>query len=492
LRKKAMLVPTIYPVTCHTDHVGPGSTFVAIKGFRNDGTTYIQQALEKGATTIIIEQTAVTEEIEKLCRNIKAKLCIVADARKALAEYSSAALDHPWRKLTIIGITGTKGKTTTTYIVEHILRHAGHTTAVLGTIANKIGDQIEASSNTTPESDYLHMFFAECLKRGVTHIVMEVSSHALSLHRVHGIEFDSVSFTNLAPEHMDFYTGMDDYFAAKAHIFTQIKHHGTCVINTDDIWGKRAHILATEAAIKTQARIISMGKLVPEQRLNNLPDNHIPFMINKSSFAGLALSLCLPQPFELVCPTLFGIFNCYNLSMAALLCLNAGISSSLIIEALATFPGVPGRLQRHLLANGAYAFVDYAHNPSSFHEALNTLRPYTTDLIVIFGCGGNRDRTKRPVMGQIAATMGDKVIVTDDNPRFEDRHAIINEIVAGIPQDLQHKILIEPNRKSAIAQAAALSRKGSIIALLGKGHETYYSVCGKTLHFDDFEEIKNF
>jgi UDP-N-acetylmuramoyl-L-alanyl-D-glutamate--2,6-diaminopimelate ligase len=487
-----MLVPTIYPVTCHTDHVGPGSTFVAIKGFRDDGALYIKKALEKGATAIIVEEGAVTETIQQLCRNANADLRTVQDARKALAEYSSAALHHPWRKLTIIGITGTKGKTTTTYIVEHILRHAGYKTAILGTIVNKIDGKIEASSNTTPESDYLHMFFAECLKQNVTHVVMEVSSHALSLHRVHGIEFDGIGFTNLASEHMDFYGTMDSYFMAKAHIFTQLKHHGTCVINTDDIWGKRAHLRATEETTKAHAHIISMGKLAPEQSYHELSEQHVPFMINKSSFDGLALALCLPQTFELACPTLFGTFNCYNLSMAALLCLHVGVSSQLIIDALVTFPGVPGRLQRHVLANGAYAFVDYAHNPSSFHEALSTLRPHTTDLIVVFGCGGGKDRTKRPVMGQIAATLADKVVITDDNPRFEDRHAIIDEIITGIPENLKHKIFTEPDRHTAIAYAVAQSQQGSIIALLGKGHETYYSICGQTLHFDDFEEIKNF
>jgi UDP-N-acetylmuramoyl-L-alanyl-D-glutamate--2,6-diaminopimelate ligase len=321
---------------------------------------------------------------------------------------------------------------------------------------------------------------------------MEVSSHALSLHRIHGIEFDGIGFTNLASEHMDFYGTMDNYFMAKSHIFTQLKHHGTCVINTDDIWGKRAHLRATEEAIKTHAHIISMGKLAPTQSYQELSEHHAPFMINKSSFDGLALALCLPQTFEFACPSLFGTFNCYNLSMAALLCLHAGVVSQLITDALVTFPGVPGRLQRHVLANGAYAFVDYAHNPSSFHEALSALRPYTTDLIVVFGCGGDRDRTKRPVMGQIAATLADKVIITDDNPRFEDRRVIIDEIVVGIPQQFTHKISVEPDRRSAIALAAAQSRQGSIIALLGKGHETYYSVCGNTLHFDDFEEIKNF
>ncbi len=250
-----MLLPEIYPVTCHTDHVGPGSTFVAIKGFRDDGTRYITCALEKGATIIVVEQDMVTASLQEQCQQAHAHLEVVTNTRQALADRSSAALGHPWQKLTIIGITGTKGKTTTTYIVDHILRTAGYKTAILGTIANKIGDEVAPSSNTTPESDYLQMFFAQCLKHGVTHVVMEVSSHALSLHRVHGVEFDAIGFTNLAPEHMDFYATLEDYFAAKARIFSHIKSHGTCVINTDDIWGKRAQIIAADPAEKTMLRL---------------------------------------------------------------------------------------------------------------------------------------------------------------------------------------------------------------------------------------------
>ena len=488
-----MLLPEIYPVTCHTDHVGPGSTFIAIKGFRDDGTRYITCALEKGATTIVVEQDMVTPALQEQCQQAHARLEIVTNTRMALAERASAALGHPWQKLTIIGITGTKGKTTTTYIVDHILQHAGYKTAILGTIANKIGDMVAPSSNTTPEGDYLQMFFAQCLKQGVTHVVMEVSSHALSLHRIHGVAFDAIGFTNLAPEHMDFYATLEDYFAAKASIFAHLKSHGTCVINTDDIWGKRAQIIATEQADKVDAAVIALKKFDPATPQSSEENAPINFTMMRNSFEGVSLALRLPTTtLEITCPTLFGAFNCYNLSMASLLCTHLGITPEQIASALSSFPGVPGRLQRHVLATGAYAFVDYAHNPSSFHEALSTLRSHTTDLIVVFGCGGNRDKTKRPVMGQIAATMGDKVIITDDNPRFEDRHAIIDEIVAGIPQDLRHKVSIEPDRRAAIAHAAALSRKGSIIALLGKGHEAYYSVGGTTMHFDDFEEIRNF
>ncbi len=477
---KQLLLPKHYPVTCHTDHVGTGSTFVAIKGLRDDGAGYITHALQKGATTIITEQTPEQANIERLCTTHNARLIIVPNARQALAEESSKQLGYPCQKLKIIGITGTKGKTTTTYLTEHILRSAGYKTAIISTIVNRILDEAESSTNTTPNSDYLQMFFAECIKRGVEYVVMEVSSHALDFYRVHGVTFAGIGFTNLAPEHMDFYATLNDYFASKARLFSHIKAEGIIVINTDNEWGIKAISIAEHYATNMHATTLSFGQQ---------PTAKAPFAIQQTSFDGIAITL---HNQTLHCPTLFGTYNCYNLTMATLLSLAANISLASIAAALKTFPGVPGRLQRHILKNGAHAFVDYAHNPSSFEQVLSTLRQHTTNLIVVFGCGGNKDTTKRPVMGKLAAAFADKVIVTDDNPRYENRQAIINEIIAGIPQEHVSKVITEPDRRKAIALAAALSQPGSIIALLGKGHETYYLIEGQTYHFDDFEEIRSF
>ena len=506
------MIPKKYPVTCHTDHVGQNSTFVAIKGFSVDGNKYIKDAIKKGATKIISEQK--NPEIIKLCQKLKIEFQQVKNARLELARQSSKALKTKNIKTKIIGITGTKGKTTTTYIVEHILRTAGFKTALIGTIKNKILDKEVDSINTTPESDFLHMFLHQCNKKDVDYLVMEVSSHALSLDRTYGIKFDSIGFTNLASEHLDFYKTMQKYFHAKFKIFKQVKKSeentplrpggyegqasvetfnvdGHIIINKDNDWGKKATEL-----LKNKNNIIPLEEKNFEQIKEQIPE-HMP-----------------------------GKFNIYNFTMAFLICKKLGIPTKTIKLAIRNFPGVPGRLQKHILKNKAIAFVDYAHNPSSMEEVLKTLRSLTKDLIVVFGCGGDRDKTKRPIMGEISTKYADKVIITNDNPRFENTRDIIKDIVTGISDKnrkntpsrrqpvlqshlgvggrlwrarrvwkhlmFMNKIQIIEDRKSAIKQAAQISTKNSIIAILGKGHENYNLIKGKKYFFDDFSQIKNY
>jgi len=510
-----MLIPRIYPVTCHTDHVGPGSVFVAIKGFKDDGSKYIQVALERGASTIVVQYDSITQELQKLCQEYNAELITVKNTRAALAELASAALDNPASKLKIIGVTGTKGKTTTTYIIEHILRKSGYKTALIGTIKNKILDQEVDSERTTPESDYLHMFFAECVNNNVDYVVMEVSSHALSLDRVHGITFHAAGFTNLAPEHMDFYKDLEDYFNAKIRLFSQVQPNAPLIINTDDTWGKRAHNYVLEKR-KDHKNIFTFGVSNSPDILDSPVTNSMlpgyTFEIKQNSLDGLRITIkdqltsynrhdntssSQAHPtnlthIEIHASKLFGEFNCYNLIMSVIMCKQLGISDVAIREALEYFQGVPGRLQLHTLKNGARAFIDYAHNPSSFEQVLKTLRNISEHLIIVFGCGGDRDTTKRPIMGALAAQFGDKVIVTDDNPRYENRETIIQDIIAGIPGDRQNIVICQPDRKKAIKMAATLADADSVIALLGKGHEAYYCINGQTLHFDDLEEIKQY
>ncbi len=442
------MLPKTYPVTCHTNHVGPGSTFVAIKGFELDGHNYIQKAIDLGAKKIVLEK-----KYKDISQNPKIEFIWVDNVRKALANLSSIALDKPCSKLKIIGITGTKGKTTTTYLTEHILRQAGFKTALIGTIKNKILDQEIESINTTPESDYLQMFLAQCVKKNVDFVVMEVSSHSLSLHRVHGIKFNIVGFTNLAPEHLDFYKTIEKYFQAKSILFNQVKKNGSIVINLNDEWGKRA--------------------------LQNLEQKAITF--NHKN---------LKQNFKN--PNLIGKFNKYNITMSFLICKQLGLETTKINNAINNFAGAPGRMQLHTLKNGAKVFVDYAHNPSSMQAVLQTLRPITKNLIVIFGCGGDRDKTKRPVMGKIASAYADKIIVTDDNPRFEEPEKIIIDILSGIKKKDSKKVFTQIDRRKAIEKAVELADKNSIIALLGKGHENYYLVKNKKFYFDDFMEVSKF
>lgn len=473
-----MLFSTTYPVTCDTQHVGPGSTFIAIKGFKEDGALYIQQAIQKGATTIIVDKS---QTIPALPAHIKT--IIVEDTRKALASYAAQALDNPAKKLKFIGITGTAGKTTTTYLVNHILEQAGYKTALMGSIKNKINDKEEESSLTSPSADYIQMFLSECVKQKIDYVIMEVSSHSIALSRVFGIEFDAIGFTNLSPEHMDFHPTLDDYFQTKASLFHQLKNTGVAVINSDNNWGTKAISYFSSNNLKQE--VVSFGI-----SLNSQANQHYHFELKQNNIHGIAIA---SEKFsDLTCPALFGSYNAYNIYMATLINLKIGIPIKAIANALLTFPGVPGRLQVHTLKNGAKAFVDFAHKPGAFEEVLKTLRPLSNHLIVVFGCGGNRDKTKRPVMGKLAAQYADFVIVSDDNPRDEDRQAIAHDILAGIPQEKMHNVATELDRKKAITLAVQKAQPNSIIALLGKGHENYYLINGKKFHLDDLEEIKRF
>jgi UDP-N-acetylmuramoyl-L-alanyl-D-glutamate--2,6-diaminopimelate ligase len=471
-----MNLPAIYPVTCNTKYVGPGSTFVAIKGHAVDGADFIAQAIKLGAKKIVIEHRSNDAHIVSLCEALNVEIEFVSDARKALATQASSALGHPTKKLKIIGITGTKGKSTTTYLIEHILAQSGHKTALLGTITNKIHEQALESTLTTPDSDYLHMFFATCVQEQVEYVVMEVSSHALALDRVYGVEFSTVGFTNLYPDHQDFHHSMDDYFAAKSRIFSQLQKGGSAVINIDDEWGGEADKACSQNAIETIA--LSLDKT---------------FSIINNTLSQISISIKNgSENNTFSCHGLYGSFNAYNLAMAVLVCLQEKLTPAEITHALEKFSGVPGRMQLHQLRNGAHAFVDYAHNAAAMTAVLQTLRPSTDHLIVVFGCGGDKDKTRRPTMGQAAAQYADHIILTDDNPRSEDRQAIVNDILAGINESKKNIVRCELDRRQAIAQAAQRAGPASVIALLGKGHENYYIINGRTEHFDDFEEISKF
>jgi len=483
-----VLVPAHYPVTCNTKYVACGSTFVAIPGFTTDGARFIPEALAKGATRIVVSPRHDTQAVRDLCAEHKATLLVVENPRKALAALAAEALDFPAQKLHIIGVTGTKGKSTTTLLVERLLRKAGYKTALINTIYNSILGKRSTTTHTTPEADYLQLFFATCVQKGVTHVVMEVSSHALSLHRVDQIPFATVGFTNLAPEHMDFYPTMDDYFQAKAQLFSLTTSRSLIVINADTEWSAKALAAAVHAAQHTHAHVQTYGQQ------DSATAQHVTMHVQQASCDGIDLILnpTMGESLALSCPQLFGVFNCYNIAMAALIARHAGLTDTDIINGLRSFKGVPGRLQRHVLRSGALAFIDYAHNPSSMEEVLKTLRPFTSHLVVLFGCGGDRDKTKRPVMGALASQYGDTVIVTDDNPRSEDRLAIIEQVVAGIPHDQRSKVLVIPDRREAIAHAAQIAPSHAIIAILGKGHENYYLIGDQRLHLSDFEEIGHF
>jgi UDP-N-acetylmuramoyl-L-alanyl-D-glutamate--2,6-diaminopimelate ligase len=461
------LFPHIFPVTCHTDHVGPGSTFVAIQGMKQNGIAYITQALKKGATTIVIEQgNDIPLEIANQLKERGTIVIFVPNARKALAELSAQALGYPAQSLKIIGVTGTKGKSTTVFLTEHILKTAGYKTALLSTVKNRIVDHEVPHNLTTPQPDYLHVFFDICRSYEVEYVVMEVAAQAMTLHRVDGIEFDVALFTNFSLEHSEFYAHLDDYFNAKAQLFKQVKPTGHALFNADD------------------NRVYALGSGIEGAYTFGLEKGIIRALSQKGDSFSLAATVSSPkEEYTLEAPTLLGNFNLYNCLAAASIAYTQNIETKIIQRALKTFKGTPGRLERYVLPNGAIGCIDYAHNPSSFDAVLSTLRALTDHLVVIFGAGGERDPLKRPLMGASASRFADAVILTSDNPRSEDPACIVEDIRRGV--EAQDKIYIELDRELAIRKAYDLTRKGSIIALLGKGPDEYQLIQGKKYPFSE-------
>jgi UDP-N-acetylmuramoyl-L-alanyl-D-glutamate--2,6-diaminopimelate ligase len=470
------IFPKKYPVTCHTDTLLQGGTFIAIKGMKEEGVSYISKALAQGAQTIVIENNVViSDELQRELHHYNAQIKRVDNARRALAQLSAEALGFPARKLKIIGITGTKGKTTTTFLLEHMLQQAGYKTALLSTVNNRILTTNLPTQLTTQQPDYLHVFFDQCVKNGVEFVIMEIAAQGLSLHRIEGINLDGVIFTNFSQEHAEFYPTIDDYFAAKKQIIDHIKPGAPLFLNADDprIGALKSnsptyHFSISDHAARTRGRLLSSG------------------------LKGLSLEMSMGEHTMIgYAPALMGNFNVSNIMAASVCAQYLGLSEMQIVEGLKTFEGVPGRLNRYTLPNEALAFIDYAHNPSSFEAVLSALRPLTPHLIVLFGAGGDRDATKRPIMGQIATRIADKVILTSDNPRSEDPEEITRQIEAGIPLSEKHKVIKELDRERAIHHAYKISHAKSVLVLLGKGPDEYQLVKGVKTYFSEATILKS-
>lgn len=469
-----MNFPTTYPVTCHTDHVGLGSTFVVIKGYKEDGMRYIPQAIAKGATTIVLQEDhEMPADICSYMQQAKVHVEVVNNSRQALAQLSAQAAGFPAQKLRILGITGTKGKTTSSFLLEHLLRTAGYRTALLGTVKNSIMDHHLGTGLTTQQPDYLHQFFALCVREQIDYVVMEVAAQGLSLHRVDGIAFDGIIFTNFSQEHGEFYPTIEDYFAAKKIIFNHVRSQAPVIINADDRWCQQLLDQATYTGFGLQS-----------------PRAHVTARSVGDIKTGIVVDIATDIYQRIACPTLLGLFNVYNVVGVYVLARQLKIAPATIAHAFATFTKVPGRLERYQLHNGATAVIDYAHNPSSFESVLSTLRQLSDHVVVVFGCGGDRDVSKRPVMGAIAARYADLVVLTADNPRSEDVEKIIDQILVGIDQTQRHKIVRYTDRKEAIEYAYRISTKNSIIALLGKGPDEYQQIGQVKLPFSEAAIIK--
>lgn len=476
-----LTLPSTYPVTCHTDHVGHGSTFVAINGFSQNGSAFIALALDKGATTIVVQTgTMLPEDILVKIHHGGASLEYADNMRKELALRSAHAAGYPAKGLTIIGITGTKGKSSTSWMLYHILMGAGYKTALISTIGNYIGTEHFKAPLTTPQPDYIQQFLALALAQGVTHVVMEVAAQAVSLHRIEGISFAGLIFTNIDREHLEFYTDEHAYFNAKADLLAYAAPHAPIISGITGYW----HNLLVERGVAFERCI------VPDATENGSAD----YAINISSTAPVAYSLVkegMHESIDFTIPSLIGSFNALNGALAARMALALGVASHHIRDALLCLPAVPGRLEQYQLPNGAIGVIDYAHNPLSYRSVLPVLRSMTDHLIVICGAGGDRDPGRRPIMGDLVATYAHHVILTSDNPRSEDPLTIIEAMKKGMDTNNMSHVTSCLDRKEAIVAAYNMSKTGTIIALLGKGPDEYQIIGSTVLPFSEKQILKS-
>lgn len=445
--------------------VEAGHLFVCITGFQTDGHQYIPMALQQGAAALLCER-----EIEGVPKDVA--VIVTENTRKALAIISANFYGHPSREMNVIGVTGTNGKTSTTYLMKSILDRMGRKVGIIGTIENRIGDKVLPTERTTPESKELQALFRRMEQEAVTDVVMEVSSHSLDLYRVEGIAFDIAIFTNLTQDHLDYHKTMENYREAKGLLFERAKKS---VINLDDAAGQYM-------AGRSKGEVLTYGV---EQKADLQAENIV------ITAEGSAFELVYEgkrYPVKLHTP---GRFNVYNALGAAGACLLLGVPMAEIVAGLQQNPGVSGRFQTVRSKKGCQAVVDYAHTPDGLENVLKTAAEFAKGkIIAVFGCGGDRDKTKRPIMGEIAGRLAGYCIITSDNPRTENPLTILDEVEAGVKKtDCPYEKIAD--RREAIYRAAEMAEAGDVILIAGKGHETYQIFADGTVHFDDMEEVRN-
>lgn len=441
------------------------SMFFCIQGSKTDGHNFAQSAVDNGATALIVSREVdVNGDITKI---------YVEDTREAMALISANYYNNPTNKMDIIGITGTNGKTTSTFMMKSILDKAKFSTGLIGTIYNIYGNTIEESKRTTPESMDLQKIFSKMNENSLNSCVMEVSSHSLELKRTYGLNFKVGIFTNLTQDHLDFHMNMENYFKAKLRLFDKCEY---AVINADDEYGKKALKLISN-------KILTFGI---ENSADVMAKN---ISINEG---GTKFILCYNGIEKEINIHLPGKFNVYNALGCAAAALAMGLSFDVIKDGLESLENVPGRSEKILSKRGYTVVIDYAHTPDGIINILRSAREYTQGrLVIVFGCGGDRDKTKRPIMGEAAGELADFCVVTSDNPRSEDPHAIIQDILPGVEKTRCPYIVIE-DRKQAIKYAMDNGSKGDVIVIAGKGHETYQILKDKTIHFDEREIVNDF
>jgi len=481
--------PEIEAICYDSRKAVPGSLFVAVEGLAQDGHRFIPDALSRGAVAVVCSRPVTADAV----------VVRVAECRTALAQLACRFYGQPSREMTLVGVTGTNGKTTVTYMLEQMLTQSKKRPGVVGTINYRYAAQVFDNPVTTPESLELQAILRQMADAGVTHAVMEVSSHALDLHRVDGCRFDLAVFTNLTQDHLDYHGDMDRYWACKKRLFSEFLKPADsevpvrAVVNTDDPKGQELAGMLDGAVLRTA--VYGEGDLTPLNVIRDLAGI-------RGSIASAHGEIAFDSP-------LVGDFNLENILSAAGAALGLGLPVGAIAAGIDATPCVPGRLERVVDGSGKTVFVDYAHTPDALENAITALRSLTAGrIITVFGCGGDRDSTKRPIMGEIAARLSDLAVVTSDNPRSEDPLTIIEQVEVGVRQTGNRRFsaqglkenengkwagpgyLVEPDRMTAIATAINVSGDGDAVLIAGKGHETYQILADETIHFDDREAAR--
>ena len=449
--------------------VGQGTLFVAIPGTAVDGHEYLDNAIKMGASAVLVQKDVQLKGIP---------VVRVRNCRQALAKVAATFYGYPAKKMKIIGVTGTNGKTTTTHMIAAVLEAYGYKTGLIGTLYIKSPSGTRKARVTTPESLEIQRYLSQMVEEGVDVVVMEVSSHALYFDRVAGIEFAGAVFTNLTQDHLDFHQNLDEYFAQKKKLFSRIitrPRPGFALVNSDD---PRTREIVADLEVPYKSYGIYKR---PDVRAREIKTT-----INSLSFIAESEKWDVPVKMPMA-----GLFNVYNALAAVGVGLFMNVPPALITRGLSQMPPVRGRFEIIDQGQPFGVVVDYAHTPDGLSNLLLSAREITDGrVITVFGCGGDRDRTKRPLMGRVVAELADVTIVTSDNPRSEDPRAIINDILPGIEQVTQN-YLMEPDRRSAIKLAIETARVGDIVVIAGKGHEDYQILADRTIHFDDAEEARN-
>lgn len=457
-------------ITHNSKEVLSGDIFVALPGANHHGEQFIPQALTNGAVAIATDETGFASAISTGLPVIK-----LDSPRKDMATLAARVYDHPEEKLTLVGVTGTNGKTSVTHILQSIFSQFGFKVGVIGTVGTYLAGQHLSGVRTTPESTDLYAILALMAEQEITHVFMEVSSHALAQDRVQGLKFAKAIFTNLSQDHLDFHGTMENYFAAKAKLFTP-DFANSAIICTEDSWGQK---LALETKISNTTVGIQSTQnpdwLISDLRLTVTQTN----FILRHEHQDFACSL-----------PMIGAFNATNAAVAVVAASELGLDPNLVTKQLVQIAAVPGRSQLVTHNSPGTAIVDYAHTPEAVEKVLTTLREVCAgQLITVIGCGGDRDAIKRPIMGKVAAEISDVIIVTDDNPRSENPAKIRAAVLAGITdQDIE--VLEIGDRREAIKQALAKASHADIVAVLGKGHEQGQEVAGQVFPFDDVQVIQ--